>query len=159
MDTRNFIEYLSWVWFTLLVAAWLFASPAHADVAATVTKTVHREGCNTYTLCNAETDTTAACDNGSDNIVADVTGKTQFTFYATESGATTSLACDIYSSSSGYSATKRIAVTSAAALTQLTLTAMGTTIIAPFAYIWAECTDITGGAATATVKALACSGE
>ena len=150
-----------WFWFTAAVfwVVFVAANQSNADVAAAVTTSTHFEGCHVFTLCNAETDTTAACDNGTDNIVAKVTGKTLFTFYATESTATTALACNIYTSSTGYSATSRGAITSAAALTELTLTSRVTAINGAFMYVWAECTTITGAPAAATIRMLACSGE
>lgn len=121
---------------------------ALADVAPT--DTIREHGCREYVLCSAEADTTAACDNGTDNIVADLSGRYTWCAYATQSTATT-FACDLLTSDSGYSATKRQALTSAGAATQISQSQQVVCGSGVVADVWAECTTITGGTVTLTL--------
>lgn len=130
-----------------LLAAWM-ALPARADIAAV--NTIEANGCRTFALCSAEADTTAACDDGTSNIVADLSGRYTWCAYATRSTAT-AYACDLYTSDAGYSATKRQALTSSGASTQITQAQQMVCGSGVVVDVWAECTTITGGAVTLTL--------
>ncbi len=131
----------------LILGALLIAWPAAGDTAATNVQRAN--GCKIWTLCSAETDTTAACDASGDNIVAQLAGNYVQTLYATQSTAT-AFVCHLFSSDNGYSATLRQQITTAA----LTESQYVITIEGPLDYEWIECSTVTGG--NVTVTSLAC---
>lgn len=132
------------------VVASVFAHTAFADIAAVgVGK---NNGCTEYTLCSAETDTTAACDTvnatGAGNIVATVDARYASIACVGSSTATT-IACNLYTSDNGYHAT----VKSAALSSTLTEANACEPIDGLLRDVWAECTTITGGSVTLTLLA------
>ena len=130
----------------IALALLLLAGPALAD--ATPGSVVLGAGCIRYTMCSAEADTTAACDDGSSNLVANITGKHQLGFDASTSTATT-FTCMPYLGGA-YHATKRNALLAA----DLSETAPIAAASGTFTRIWVECdTAITGGTVTITMDA------
>lgn len=133
----------AWVLAVLLLFGPVVAS---ADMAAETYRDM-TAGCVWVTLCDAETDTTAACDRRGDNIVADVRGRSNHTLFSTQSTATT-YSCQIYQSDAGYSATARQQTTATALSASQTVISLS----GLFGDVWAECSTITGGNVTITLQ-------
>lgn len=135
-----------------LLALALFA-PATALADVVPDQVPLANGCTQYTLCAAETDTTAACDSASDNIVLNAGARYAFSVYTTQSTAS-AWVCNVYTSDRGYHATLKQALTSSGASTELTESQKVIAFSGVFDDLWIECGTITGGAVTAT--AIAC---
>lgn len=125
----------------------LLSLPAWADTPARITAVTAGGVCRTYRLCNAETDTTAACDEQGDNVVAIPVG-VEHGFYFDQSTATT-FACNVYTSSNGYQASARTKLFAADFDTSQYFQGLENVVLED---VWVECSTITGGNVTAFVK-------
>ena len=135
----------------LILGVLLLAWPAAgADVPATNRPLAN--GCKSWTLCDAETDGALPCKDSAATgvLVARLAGNYVQTLYATQSGATATFSCHLYSSDNGYSATLRQQITTAA----LTESQYVITIEGPLDYEWIECSAI--ATAQVTITTLAC---
>lgn len=130
----------------LALAVLLAAAQALAD---STPASVQIDGdCRRYTMCSAEADTTAACDDGTANLTANITGKHLLGFDASASTATT-FTCMPYLGST-YHATKKAALLAS----DLTETSPMASASGTFNRIWIECdTSIAGGTVTITMDA------
>ena len=131
----------------ILALVLLASGPAFADATPSAVP-VGNTGCLRYTMCSAEADTTAACDNASDNLVANISGYHEIGFDSSSSTATT-YTCMPYLGST-YHATKKAALLAS----DLSASAPMASASGTFNRIWIECTTaITGGTVTITMDA------
>lgn len=139
------MRYLSLLLFLLL------ALPA---LGADVAPTARRAGpdCYEYTLCSSQAVQTGGtpCDSSTGDIVLYAAGRSNLTFYSTQSTAS-SYSCDVYSADESWAASSGGHKVNSTSLTQTTPVL---SINGMFDYLWVECTSIANN--QVTVNLLAC---
>lgn len=133
--------------FALLLAWPAVLGLALVALAADPAATRVGDGCYSYRLCDAEDDGTAACDNGTANIV--LGGPVRIYSFAAGASTATAFSCTCYTSGIGYHATKKTAIASALTESNYVQSLDGAVPDA-----WCECGAPTGG--TVTIDLLAC---
>lgn len=142
----------------ILAIALLLAAPVYGD-APPLTLTSRGSGSEVHltgTLCSAQTATATGCTGThvltgvSDQLVADLRGFDQVTFYSNQSTATT-YTCDVYTSDNGYDADSGVGQDRSS--TSLTETQEAIVLSGPLAYAWIECAAIADNQVTITFVA------
>ena len=97
----------------VFLVALLIPTLASADIVPLKYKNAP-PGCNWEVMCDAETDTTEACDRNGDNIVRSLGGKYSVSLFSSSTADATTYSCHLYMGDRGFDDGMRTQVTNSA---------------------------------------------